>query len=78
MPYVLQEQLEDGQEYETAEGIDPTQQPPAAVAVQGAASVIAASLRALAAQRQSQAPCAPCEKKRRLQRLAALRQQRGQ
>mgnify|MGYP001605579029 CR=1 FL=1 len=71
MPYVLQE--EQG-EYEVEEGLDPSQLPPAVVAAQGATSVLAASLRALAARRQSKPPCAPCEKKRRLQRLQALRQ----
>lgn len=53
---------------------DPTQLPPAAVVAQGAALVVAASLRALAQQQQSKAPCTPCEKKKRLQRLMALRQ----
>lgn len=79
MPYVLQQVQEEAINECYDEGIpqeagfDPTQLPPAAVAVQHAAAVIAASLRALAAQRQSKAPCTPCEKKKRLQRLMALR-----
>ena len=73
MPYVLQDESQE-ETYEVEEGIDPSQLPPAAVAAQGATSVLAASLRALAARRQSKGPCKPCEKKRRLQRLQALRQ----
>jgi hypothetical protein len=73
MPYVLQAEPQE-ENYEAEDGIDPAQLPPAAVAAQGATAVLAASLRALATRRQSKAPCAPCEKKRRLQRMQALRQ----
>lgn len=73
MPYVLQG-MED-QESEAVEVLNPAQLPPQAVAAAGAANVTAAILRALGAQRQAEAPCKPCEKKKRLQRLMALRQQ---
>jgi hypothetical protein len=77
MPYVLQQvpQEECSEQYEDVQStFDPSQLPPAAVAAQSAASVVAASLRALAARQQSKAPCTLCEKKKRLQRLMALRQ----
>lgn len=76
MPYTLQQVTQEEYEEYGIEQMtpDPTQLPPAAVAAQGAAAVVAASLRALAARQQSKAPCTPCEKKKRLQRLMALRQ----
>lgn len=83
MPYVLQQQTDEQAYYEDVQVIDPTQLHPAAVAAQGAAAVLAASLRALAAQRRSKEPCnkptqanglTPCEEKKRMQRLQTLRQ----
>ena len=73
MPYVLQNadeaELQDSEVIEMDVAL-----PPEAAVVQNTTSVIAATLRALGAQKQAGGACTPCEKKKRLQRLMALRQ----
>lgn len=73
MPYVLSHAVAGSEPLEAVEE-EIVELPPQAAAVQSVTSTLAAALRALSMQGQTEEPgCTPCEKKRRQERLARLR-----